>query len=346
MVGSLCADRGAAHQAVTLGKGWDWVFDGGTAKYAGPPFYNPFPPPGISSFPIVRPIETGNDGATASISKRADVALADQKCPILPDNVWAPNDNTMALNFANPEDVLPRWKQFLGLDAVFLPADHQSDKGVFGIRSTLGLLDAYGIPHTGLGLNLDQAVEPAYVEEAGLKVAFVSWNEVPGPAIANATTPGVAWLTQMNVNAAVHRARAAGADLVICDPQWWGGDEYHLDLWPGQKTDLGWLDQAGCDQVIAGGMHVAGPLLLRKRPGGVSLVLASPGNYMFGQDWWQITQEGVILEATFRGRTLVNVRLHPYVMVDNARAALTDPQGDGHYVLEQIWNHSDTKYGP
>ncbi len=31
-IGSLCADRGAARQAVTLAKGWDWVFDGGTAK--------------------------------------------------------------------------------------------------------------------------------------------------------------------------------------------------------------------------------------------------------------------------------------------------------------------------
>src|SRR6185312_8131169 len=30
-IGSLCADRVAAYQAVTLGKGWDWPFNGGTA---------------------------------------------------------------------------------------------------------------------------------------------------------------------------------------------------------------------------------------------------------------------------------------------------------------------------
>ncbi len=34
-VGSLCADRLGAYQAVTLGKGWDWVFNGGTARYTG-----------------------------------------------------------------------------------------------------------------------------------------------------------------------------------------------------------------------------------------------------------------------------------------------------------------------
>jgi hypothetical protein len=344
-IGSLCADRQAAYQAVTLGKGWDWVFDGGTAKYAGPPFYNPNPPPGISSFPIVQPVETGNLGVTASINKRSDVALGDHKCPILPTNEWAPNLNGPT-SLAVPEAVLPRWKNFLGIDAVYLAADHQSDRGVAGISSTLQLLDKHGFPHTGLGMNLDQALAPAYVQVAGLKVAFVSWNEVTGPTHAGPTTPGVAWLTEANVNAAVGRARAAGADLVICDPQWWGGDEYHPDLWPSQVTALAWMDQAGCDQVIGGGLHIAGGIFLRERPNGVNLVDAGPGNYQYGQSWWQETQEGVILDMTFRGKTLVNIRLHPYVMVLGARPTLTDPAGDGHYVLERIWKNSDIKYTP
>jgi len=177
-----------------------------------------------------------------------------------------------------------------------------------------------------------------------LKVAFVSWNEVTGPAHAGPTTPGVAWLTQANVNAAVRNARAGGADLVMCEPQWWGGDEYHPDLWPSQKRALDWMDQAGCDQVIGGGLHLAGGMFLRQHKNGVSLVDAGPGNYMYGQPWWQETQEGVILDMTFRGKTLVNVRLHPYVMILEARPSLTDPQGDGHYVLERIWKNSTVSY--
>jgi hypothetical protein len=341
-IGSLCADRVAARQAVTLGKGWDWVFNGGTASYKGKPFLNPNPPAGISRFPIVQPVETGNDGVTASISKRSDVALADQKCPILPTAKWTPSKGAAGLSV--PEDVLTRWESFLGVDAVYLAADHQSDKGVAGIRSTVELLDKHGIPHTGLGMQLDQALEPAYVQVAGMKVAFVSWNEVLGPTHAGPTTPGVAWLTQANVDAAVGRARAAGADLVICDPQWWGGDEYHPDLWATQREALGWMDQAGCDQVIGGGLHVTGGLFLRERPNGVSLVDAGPGNYMYGQPWWQETQEGVILDLTFRGRTLVNVRFRPYVMVLNARPSLTDPEGDGHYVLDRIWKAAEVNY--
>jgi hypothetical protein len=67
---------------------------------------------------------------------------------------------------------------------------------------------------------------------------------------------------------------------------------------------------------------------------------------MYGQAWWQETQEGVIFDMTFRGKTLVNVRLHPYVMVLAAQPSLTDPQGDGHYVLDRIWKSSDLNYKP
>lgn len=340
-IGSLCADRLAAHQAVTLGKGWDWPFNGGTVTYAGEPFLNPNPPAGISRYPIVKPVEAGNDGLAASISKRSDVALADHKCPILPDATWAP---ASSYSLSVPEAVLTRWKDFLGIDAVYLAADHQSDKGVAGIQSTLQLLDDHGFPHTGLGMNLDQALEPAYVEVAGIKVAFVSWNEVIGPTHAGPTTPGVAWLTEENVTAAVGLARAAGSDLIICDPQWWGGDEYHPDLWPTQQAAVVWMDAAGCDQIIGGGLHVSGGTFLRQRLNGVSLINAGPGNYMYGQPWWQQTQEGVILDMTFRGNTLVNVRFHPYAMVLDARPSLIDPEGDGHYVLERIWEASEVDY--
>lgn len=345
--GSLCADRSGAHQAVTLKKGWDWVFDGGTAKYKGPPVPNPNPPPGIDRNPIVRPVETGNAGVTSKLIKRADVTLGNEKCPILPTKDWRANDTGTALNFAVPEDVLPRWRDFLGIDAVYLAADHQSDRGVRGIKSSLKLIDKYGIPHTGLGLNLDGALEPAYLEVAGIKVAFVSWNDVPAPVHADADTPGVAWLTKANVDAAVKRARAGGADLVICDPQWWGGgSEYKPYLRPTQVKQIGWMDAAGCDQIFAGGLHVAGGMFFRERANGVSAVNAGPGNYQFGQDFWQNTQEGVVVQATFRGTRLVNVRLHPYVMILAARAALLDPEADGHYVLDRIWANSKLDYTP
>jgi hypothetical protein len=341
-IGSLCADRWAAYQVVTQGHGWHWIFNGGTARYAAPaPIDPPVVPPFENAVPV-DPIDTGNDGATAKVLRRSDVAIADHECPVVPTATWVPRAITDPNNvFSVPEDVLPEWRDTLGLDAVYLAANHLSDKGVEGISSTLELMDKYRVRRTGLGMNLREALEPAYVEVAGLKIGFVAFNDVAGVTAAGPGTPGVPWITRRNVNRGVQLARDGGADLVICNPQWWGGAEYHDDLWPLQEEQLGWFDAAGCDHVIGSGTHVAGPMLVRQRAGGPSVVLVSPGNFVFGQGWWQETQEGVILDLTFRGTTLVNVRLRPTVQIAAARPALLDPEGDGSYVLRRIWKYSD-----
>ena len=341
-LGSLCADRGAAYQTVILGKGWHWAFNGGTAEYAGPAEVDqtdppPFPPEG-PQYPV-SPVETGNEGVTSAVVKRSDVAIADHECPIMSDAVWQPATGS-SVSLSVPETIIHEWQDTLGLDALYLAANHLSDRGVAGIQSTLDLLEQAGLPQTGLGMDLDQALEPVYVEVAGLTVGMVAFNDVAGVTAAAPGTPGVAWITEDNINTAVQRARDGGADLVICAPQWWGGAEYHDDLWPVQAEQLGWFDAAGCDHVIGSGTHVAGPLLVRRDEGGWNAVLVSPGNYMFGQSWWQETQEGVILELAFRGTELVNVRLHPTVQILQARPALLDPEGDGSYVLERIWKYA------
>jgi hypothetical protein len=342
-LGSLCADRGAAYQAVTQGKGWPWAFDGGTAKYSGPAVVDPPDPPPYNGLPFVRPIDTGNDGATAEVVKRSDLAIADHECPIMPDAQWRPATGS-SVSLSVPEELIGQWKDKLGIDILYLAANHLSDRGVAGIKSTLDLLKQHDMANTGLGMDLDQALEPAYAEVAGLKIAVVAFNDVAGVTAAAPGTPGVAWITKSNIDTAVKRAKDGGADLVICAPQWWGGAEYHDDLWPVQETQIGWFDDAGCDQVIGSGTHVAGPLLVRGTGEKANVVLVSPGNYMFGQDWWQEVQEGVILDLTFRGTQLINVRMRPTVQILQARPALLDPEADGHYVLDRIWKYATLDY--
>lgn len=343
-IGSLCSDRFAAREAVKPGKGWEWVFGGGTARYDGKPFLNPNPPPGIDQNLIVRPVDTGNDGTQAEIQRRADVAIADHECPIIPDADWRPNMPGGGLVFSVPEAVLPQWKDELGLDVLYLAANHMSDKGASGIRSTLRLIDRYGIARTGLGMDLDEAIEPAYIEIAGRKVAFVAFNDIGGVARADADTAGVPWITKQNVRQAVQRARDGGADLVFCNPQW--GIEYFNGLSAKQVRQIGFFDEAGCDQVIGSGAHLVSPMLLRRGENGISMVFSCPGNYVFGQDFFQDLQEGVILEQKYVGTRLLNFRLHPYVIIQGARPALTDPENAGRFVLRRIWKNSTLDYLP
>jgi hypothetical protein len=53
--------------------------------------------------------------------------------------------------------------------------------------------------------------------------------------------------------------------------------------------------------------------------------------------------EGVIVEATFYGKTLVQFRLHPYVVYQNAQPNLLNPTTDGKFVLHQVWSVSDIR---
>ena len=344
-VGGVCSDRGAAFQALELGKGWGWLFDGGTARYNGKPHLDPSPPTGISPHIVVSPVETGRRGTLASLVSGADLTIADVECPIVPKADFVPNYGR-SLFFSISEAVLPLWRDKLGFDVVYMAANHNTDKGLTGVRSTLRLLPKYDIQGTGLGLDLEGAMAPAYVDRGGVKVAFVAWNDVPGVRRATADSYGVPWITKPTVFASVKRARDGGAQLVICDPQWWGGAEYHSDLRNAQLTQLEWFDQAGCDAVIGAGTHLAGPMLLRQLNGHLGLVMASQGNLVFGQDWWQLTQEGVLMTVAFSGTRLVNVHVYPYVMVLNARSDLTDPRRDGHYVMDRLWSYSSIDYLP
>jgi hypothetical protein len=348
-LGGVCSDTMAAYQAIALRKGWAWTFNGGTARYRGAPQLKTTP--GIGTYPVVSPVDTGHHGAVGRLLRGADITIADVECPIVTD--FVPNYTAATLRFSISAGVLPSWRDTFGIDLAYLAANHNTDRGLPGVMSTLRLLDRYGIEATGLGLNLDAALQPAFIDVAGLRVAFVAWNIVPGAWRAGPDQAGVAWLTRANVIESVRRARAGGAQVVICDPQWWGGAEYHSDLKPGQVRQLAWFDEAGCDDVIGAGTHLAGPLLLRSNPstaagtaGGVGLVVASEGNVTFNQPWWQQTQEGVFVTAAFRGTQLANVHLYPYVMLPDARPALTDPQGDGHYVLQRVWRNSQLTYLP
>lgn len=336
-LGDSCPDRGVAYAAITLGRGWEWVFGGGTAEYTAV-YPNPAPVGSVGNgFNIVDAVPTGNEGAVAALVSDADVTLDDFECPVVDD--FTVNDGVV---FSIDPAVLPQLRDAYGVDVVTLAANHLFDRGVDGFLETLDQFEAAGIPTTGAGVDLDAALEPTIIDAGGISIGFVAFNEIP-PAFAEATpdTPGVAWLRDANVLEAVSRAQEQGADIVVCVPQWWGGGEYHAQFLGDMRRQQQVFFDAGCDHVIGHGTHWSGPIEITPTGDGDHRVtMVSHGNFLFGQGWSQQTQEGVTLELSFLGTRLVQARMHPYIMLEQAQTNLTDPASDGLWVLNRIYEAS------
>ncbi|MGH2380361.1 MAG: CapA family protein, partial [Candidatus Limnocylindria bacterium] len=162
-LGDSCPDRGVAFAAITQGRGWDWVFGGGTAEYTAV-YPNPVPEGFVGNgFNIVDAVPTGNEGAVADLVSGADVTLDDFECPVVDDFVV--NEGTL---FSIDPAVLPQLRDTYGVDVASLAANHLFDRGQAGFVSTLEKFGEAGIPVTGAGLDLDAALEPALVDVNGL----------------------------------------------------------------------------------------------------------------------------------------------------------------------------------
>ena len=334
-LGDSCPDRGVAFAALTQGRGWDWVFGGGTAEYRAV-YPNPVPEGFVGNgFNIVDAVPTGNEGAVAELVSGADVTLDDFECPVV--DGFTVNDGVV---FSIDPAVLPRLRDTYGVDVATLAANHLFDRGTPGFLETLEQFEAAGIPTTGAGPDLDSALEPAVIEVDGMTFAFVAFNEIPGSLEAGPGQPGVAWLRDENVLDAVARAREA-ADLVFCVPQWWGGGEYHAQFIGDMRRQQEVFFDTGCDHVLGHGTHWSGPIeITRAEDGDHRVTMVSHGNFLFGQEWSQQTQEGVTLELAFQGTRLAQARMHPYIMLEQAQTNLTDPETDGLYVLNRIYEAS------
>jgi poly-gamma-glutamate capsule biosynthesis protein CapA/YwtB (metallophosphatase superfamily) len=340
-LGDSCPDRGVAHAAITLGRGWDWVFGGGTAEYTAV-YPNPVPAGFVGNgFNIVDAVPTGNEGAVAELVSSADITLDDFECPVVDD--WVVNDGTL---FSIDPAVIPQLRDTYGVDVASLAANHLFDRGQAGFVSTLDYFAAAGIPVTGAGLDLDAALEPALVDAHGLTFGFIGFNQIVGSVEAAPGVPGVAWLNEDNIREAGARASAV-ADVVICVPQWWGGDvpgaglEYHAEFIGDMREHQAQMFESGCDHVLGHGTHWSGPIEITPTDDGDHRVtMVSHGNFLFGQEWSQQTQEGVTLELAFHGTRLVQARMHPYIMLEQAQTNLTDPSTDGLWVLNRIYEAS------
>jgi len=321
--GDILLDRGVYKQVRILGKGVNFPFNGGTAEITGHACCSLFGLP----YPTTR--RTGNAGAMRSLLTKPNLALANFENPAL--NAFRFHTQRTVFS-ADP--ALIAGVRNAGIDYVSLANNHIGDAGRAGILQTITNLDRFGLRHSGAGATSAAAHKPAWFTIDGVRVAILAYDTIAKYYAAGPSTPGSAQLTAAGVRADVAAARRAGANLVLVYPHW--GTEYDPTPFAGQQALAHAVIDAGADMVIGNHAHWVGAMELYKgKP-----IWYALGNFVFDQTWSEPTMEGMLLEMTFRGRTLVQVRLHPTIILDGAQPNFLDPAGDGRVVLGQLFDAS------
>ena len=321
--GDILLDRGVAQTVKIKKKGVDFPFNGGTADITGRTCCSSF------GWEIPRTKRTGDAGAMRELLKGADLAIANFENPA-PDTFRYHTSGTV---FSADPKLIAGLKN-AGIDWVSLANNHIGDAGRKGILQTIANLKDYGIKSGGAGKDTTAARQPTILEANGTKVGIVAYDTIAPGYRAGSSKAGSASFTANNVKADVKKARDAGAQIVIVFPHW--GTEYDPTPFAGQKALAHAAIDAGADMVIGNHAHWAGAVeVYDGKP-----IWYALGNFIFDQTWSEPTMEGMTLELTFDGPTLVQARMRPHIILDKAQPNFLDPAGDGRVVLGQVYDAS------
>ncbi|TAK01139.1 MAG: CapA family protein [Chloroflexota bacterium] len=319
--GDILLDRGVSLAIQGSARGFDFPWDGGTVKIT-----SRCKDCSVFGWDLPRTERTGGEGAMRELLTGADIAIANFENPAPKGFKFHDHGTVFSANPAYIEGLVNA-----GLDYVSLANNHIRDAGPRGILETISALDGFGIAHSGAGADLAAARSPALLEAGGVTVAILGYDTIAGGYFARADRAGSAPMTAENLAADVAAARAAGADLVIVFPHW--GTEYDPTPFAGQRNLAQAAINAGADMVIGNHAHWAAGIEVYKG----KLIWYALGNFVFDQTWSEPTMEGITLELTFTGATLVQVRMRPHLILDRAQPNFMDPAGSGAVVMGQVW---------
>lgn len=314
----------------------------GPAETASPP--EPSPPASSSTPTAALPTETPAPTATPTPAPRWPVTLAavgdimlarsvadwiTEESPdgpfehvrdlLLTADLTAGNLETAISDRGRPEPksytfrappLAARGLALAGFDVVALANNHTLDYGTEALFDTVEVLDEAAVANVGAGSNDAEAYAHVVVEREGVRVAFLSYAEVPNEAgysmtrwTATAGTPGIAWVDDERVAAGVARARAE-ADLVAVFFHF--GNEGWSSPSARQRQVARAAIDAGANLVLGTHPHV----LQEVEEYGGGLIAYSLGNFVF-DGFEGIANQTGILFVTFAADGAVSWRMEP-----------------------------------
>lgn len=226
------------------------------------------------------------------------------------------------------------------IDAVALANNHIMDYGSQGLNDTLATLDKYNITHIGAGGNLQEALEPAYFNINGQRIAIINFmdlntfqgfgkSELP-PATNN--SPGFAPAEWKIVKNSIDTANSH-ADVVIVFFHY--GNEYSLAPNKYQTALSKKCIDEGADIVVGSHPHV--PQGIESYKG--KLIFYSLGNCVFDQSN-PITKDSMVVQLQILNGN-ADVTVIPIHISNSSPKIMTNQRADK--FLNRINSESNVK---
>jgi len=242
-------------------------------------------------------------------------------------------------NLSSPPQVMEALT-LAGFDILTIATNHIFDCGIewCGDRAflrTIELLAEAGIETVGGGRNLEEALAPVIVEVNGIRFGVLGFDDVAAMDLeATADSPGTAPLDdsyaeeraagepaffrpaeELSLERFTERIRQlkAQVDVVIVQVQT-GTEETH-DPSPRSIKALRAAAAAGADLIVGNQAHWVQALETR----GNAFIAYALGNFIFDQRRVAEQEQGYVLEATFWGPRLVNLKFLPYRILNQHR---------------------------
>lgn len=319
--GDSFTDRGVHETVVRRGKGVGYPFGGGTARVTGHGCCDPV----FNDNVVPRYVLTGNKGVVRRLFRGAELAIANHEQPVTRDAAF----HSSGLRFSGKPD-LTRIFSRAGIDFLSLANNHIGDYGSSGIADSRRILRQHGIAFGGAGKDLEQARRVTLLEARGTTVAIIPCLDIVRVYWADEDRSGATPCLDRYLVPDIKKAKRQ-ADVVIVFPHW--GVEYTRQPLPSMRKHAARWAKAGADLILGAHSHVAGAIEdMEGTP-----VMYSLGNLIFDQHWSTNTMESALLEATFHGDRLVEMRLRPYIIHDTSQPNLLDPaRGEGRRLLNEI----------
>ena len=232
---------------------------------------------------------------------------------------------------ANPERV--EVLKEMGVDIVKFANNHTCDYGEESLLDTMDTLKNAGIDYIGAGADLEEAMQPVYIEVDGKTLAFVAASRaeknIKTPE-ATETSAGILRCYETEKFIEAIQEADKNADFVLAYVHW--GTEYSYELEEVQLTSGKEYLDAGADVVIGAHSHcLQGMEFYDDKP-----IIYSLGNYWFNEK----TLDTMLLELHLYGDDLssqLDVKVIPAIQAEYKTTIANEEDSERIYrFLEKI----------